>query len=163
MWIDTLGSHVELHANRYTKAWFETTLNYWMMVERYPNLKEEDDGSVPGCEISSLLDRKLAMWSTFLCFGAGLSMSQKRIKTHTNIHTHTHKSMKGGRKIVPTEWHLVKQGIHYFQLYMSRRVIVCLNGTFQWELVRYDFSHVFLHTISINISACDGAYSKVEF
>ena len=29
-----------------------------MMVERYPNLKEEVGGSILGCEISSLLDRK---------------------------------------------------------------------------------------------------------
>ena len=35
--------------------------------ERYPNLKEEVDGSIPGCEISSLLDKKLATWSTTSC------------------------------------------------------------------------------------------------
>ena len=29
-----------------------------MMLERYPNLKEEVGGSNPGCEISSLLDGK---------------------------------------------------------------------------------------------------------
>ena len=40
------------------------TLNYWMMVERYPNLKEELGGSILGCEISSLLDRRIVMWST---------------------------------------------------------------------------------------------------
>ena len=34
------------------------TLNYWVMVEGYPNLKEEVGGSDPGCEISSLLDGK---------------------------------------------------------------------------------------------------------
>jgi hypothetical protein len=28
------------------------TRNYWMMVERYPNLKEEVDGPTPGREIS---------------------------------------------------------------------------------------------------------------
>ena len=37
------------------------------MVEGYPNLKEEVDGSNPGCEISSLLDEKLARWSTASC------------------------------------------------------------------------------------------------
>ena len=42
----------------------ETTLNYWMVVERYPNLKEEVDSSNPGCEISSLPNGKLAKWST---------------------------------------------------------------------------------------------------
>jgi hypothetical protein len=34
------------------------TLNHRMMLERYPNLKEEVGGLVPGCEISSSLDRK---------------------------------------------------------------------------------------------------------
>ena len=45
----------------------ETTLNYWMMVERFPNLKEDVGGSMPGSEISSLLHRKLARWSTASC------------------------------------------------------------------------------------------------
>ena len=33
------------------------------MVERYPNLKEEVGGQIHDCEISSLLDVKLARWS----------------------------------------------------------------------------------------------------
>ena len=37
----------------------ETTLNCWMMVERYPNLNEEVDGSIPGYDISSLFDINL--------------------------------------------------------------------------------------------------------
>ena len=37
------------------------TLNYWIMVERYPNLKEEVGGSIPVCEISSLVDINLAL------------------------------------------------------------------------------------------------------
>ena len=36
-------------------------------MERYPNLKEEVDSSIPSCEISSLLDKKLARWSTASC------------------------------------------------------------------------------------------------
>ena len=43
------------------------TLNYWMMEERYPNLKEEAGGLIPGCEISSLLDIILARWSIASC------------------------------------------------------------------------------------------------
>jgi hypothetical protein len=39
------------------------TLNYRMMVERYPNFKDEVGGSIPGCEISSLLDKILVRWS----------------------------------------------------------------------------------------------------
>jgi hypothetical protein len=35
------------------------TLNYWMMVERYPKLKEEVGGSIPGRRISSPLDKIL--------------------------------------------------------------------------------------------------------
>ena len=45
----------------------EMTLNDWMMVESYPNLKEEVDGSIPSCEISFLLDGKLARWSIASC------------------------------------------------------------------------------------------------
>jgi hypothetical protein len=37
------------------------------MVKRYPNLKEEVGSSSPECEISSLLDGKLARWSTISC------------------------------------------------------------------------------------------------
>ena len=44
--------------------WSETTLNCWMVVERYPILKEEVGSLIPGYEISSLLDKKLAKWST---------------------------------------------------------------------------------------------------
>ena len=40
----------------------EMTLNYWVMVEVYPNLKEEVGGSNPGCEISFLLDGKFVRW-----------------------------------------------------------------------------------------------------
>jgi hypothetical protein len=42
----------------------KTTLNYRMMVERYPNLKEEVGRSIPNCEISSLPDEKIARWSS---------------------------------------------------------------------------------------------------
>ena len=35
-------------------TWSKMTPNYWMMVERYPNLKEKIGGSIPDCEISSL-------------------------------------------------------------------------------------------------------------
>ena len=48
----------------YFILWSETTLNYWMMVERCPYIKEEVGGSVPDCEISTLLDKKLVRWST---------------------------------------------------------------------------------------------------
>jgi hypothetical protein len=47
--------------------WSEMTLNYRMMVKTYPNLKEEVGGSIPDCEISSLPDGKLARWSTASC------------------------------------------------------------------------------------------------
>ena len=51
----------------YDVCWFEMILNYWIMVERYPNLKEEVGRSIPSYEISSLLDRKLAKLSTASC------------------------------------------------------------------------------------------------
>jgi hypothetical protein len=54
-----------------------------MMVERYPHLKEEVGGSIPGCEISSLLDIKLVRWSTASCAMALVcwpSVSKKKRK-----------------------------------------------------------------------------------
>ena len=72
------------------------TLNYRVMVEGYPNLKEEVGGSNPGYEISSLLDGKLARWSIASCawrWPVGL-LSQKSNKyiyiytvtNETNVH-----------------------------------------------------------------------------
>jgi hypothetical protein len=43
--------------------WSKTTLSYQLTVEGYPNLKEEVGNSIPGCEIFSLPDGKLAKWS----------------------------------------------------------------------------------------------------
>ena len=54
-----------------------------MMLEIYPNLKEKVGILIPGCEISSLLDRKLARWSTALCalaLGCRPSISKKEKK-----------------------------------------------------------------------------------
>ena len=49
------------------REWSETTLNYRMMVERYPNFKEEVGGSIPGCETPSLPDGKLVRWVHCSC------------------------------------------------------------------------------------------------
>jgi hypothetical protein len=38
-----------------------------MMVETNPNFEKEVGSSITGCEISSLLDGKLAKWSTAPC------------------------------------------------------------------------------------------------
>ena len=66
-------------------GWSKMTLTYLMMVERYPNLKEEVGGSIPNCEISSQLDKKIQVTilcqklaskkiaNCLLCFGAGMS------------------------------------------------------------------------------------------
>ena len=59
--LQTLGSQPGMPENL-PDHWSETTLNYWMMVARYPNLKEEVGGSIPGREISSLLE-KTWRWS----------------------------------------------------------------------------------------------------
>ena len=52
----------------------EMTLNYWMMLERYPNLKEKVGDSISDCGISSLLDMKTCkVVNSHMCFGASLS------------------------------------------------------------------------------------------
>ena len=53
--------------SRLCDSWFKMTMNYQMMVERCPNLKEEVGGLIPDCEFSSLLDEKFARWSTASC------------------------------------------------------------------------------------------------
>jgi len=53
---------------RFENKWSETTLNYRMMVEfKIPKSQERGWRFDPGCEISSLLDGKLARWSTASC------------------------------------------------------------------------------------------------
>jgi len=70
------------------------TLNYRMMVERNPNLKEEVGGSIPGCESSSLPDRKLARWSSasyalaLACRPSVLIFFLKTICLHNNVIDH---------------------------------------------------------------------------
>ena len=44
----------------YMRYWSDMTLNYWIMVEGYPNLKKEVSGLNPGYEISSLPDGNLS-------------------------------------------------------------------------------------------------------
>ena len=66
----------------------ETTLNYWMMVERYPNLKDEAGGLIPGCEISSLFDITLVRWSIAsyaLALTCRPSVSKKKKKKVVNV------------------------------------------------------------------------------
>jgi hypothetical protein len=61
-----------------------------MMVERYPTLKKEVGGLIPGCEISSLLDRELARWSTAsgalaIAYWPSVSTKEKRKKKNNFI------------------------------------------------------------------------------
>ena len=52
-------------------------------MERRPNLKEEVDGSIPGCEISSLLDKNLSggqLPHVCLALGWQPSVSIKKLK-----------------------------------------------------------------------------------
>jgi hypothetical protein len=54
-----------------------------MMVERYPNLKEEVGSLIPGCEISYVLDEKLVRRSIASCALAlayRLSVSKRKFK-----------------------------------------------------------------------------------
>jgi hypothetical protein len=51
-----------------------------MMMERYPNLKEEVGSSIPDYEISSLLDKKTyQVVNCLMCFDVGLSAFSKKI------------------------------------------------------------------------------------
>ena len=67
------------------------TLNYWMMEERYPNLKEEVGGLIPGCEISSLLDKNLAL----ACQPSVPKRKKKTKVTKVYINDHSYLSLDG--------------------------------------------------------------------
>ena len=71
---------------RNARQWSEMTLNYQMMEERYPNLKEEVGGSNSVCEISFVPDGKLVKWSTTSCISvfAYWPMSPKKKKRKRN-------------------------------------------------------------------------------
>ena len=47
--------------------WSKTTLKYWMMVERYPNMKKEVDGSISWLWILLSTWQKLARWPIASC------------------------------------------------------------------------------------------------
>ena len=81
--------------------WSETTLIYWMMVERYPNLKEEVSGSIPSCLLSSLLDinfpgGQLPPYALVLACWPSISNKQKIIPPHTHTSIHGHGIYIGG-------------------------------------------------------------------
>jgi hypothetical protein len=86
---------------------FETTLIYQMMAERYPNLKEKIGGSIPDCEISSLLDGKLAKWSTASCALAlacrpSVSQKRKKKKKKNSLRVEFHGDYRGQCPAFPT-------------------------------------------------------------
>ena len=51
-WIKVIAhAYRQVNRSKSKRLWSETTLNYWKMLKRYPNLKEEVGGMIPGCEI----------------------------------------------------------------------------------------------------------------
>ena len=72
--------------------WFETTLNYWTTVERYPKLEKEVGNSIPSYEMSSLLDENLlggqlpiVLWRWLVGL---LSQKNKIKKMQTQVHSY---------------------------------------------------------------------------
>jgi hypothetical protein len=63
-----------------------------MMVERYPNLKEEVGGLIPGCETPSVPNGKLARWSTVSCalvLAYRPSVSKTKLTTSPHLTSNT--------------------------------------------------------------------------
>ena len=88
-----------------------------MMVKRYPNLKEEVGGSIPGCEISSLLDRIAGqVVNCLMCFGASVSAfclkrKKKESVAHVNyFHSNLPPTIIGQfMKLVLSHWLFTKR------------------------------------------------------
>ena len=115
---------------------FVMNLNVWMMVERYPNLKEELGGWILGCEISSLLDRLFARWSTAsfaltLAFRPSVSNEKKRDTTlctpPSKLSSHVGPCHGFGsiraRKYMHSEWQELKLGIVHVKLPANSRLL----------------------------------------
>ena len=79
----------------------EMSQNYWMMVHRYPNLKDEVGGSTPNCEISSLLNIKTCQ--SLLCFGARWSTLCLKIKK-LNITDHFRRICRIKPNLMNEKW-----------------------------------------------------------
>ena len=92
-------------------------LYYRMMVERYPNPKKNVGGSIPGCDISSLLHIKLVKWSTASCALAlayWAYVSKKLRKSNSSslpIATATWCWCSRLRSLVPFKWDLALHDI----------------------------------------------------
>ena len=114
-WVQELGA-----------IWFEMTLNYGMMVERYSNLKEEVGGLIPGCEISSLLDRKLARWSTASCalvLACRPSVSKMKIRSEHELIECSHwNQSKLSRKISTSIWYITTTFNTYKEFYRPKNM-----------------------------------------
>jgi hypothetical protein len=75
-----------------------------MMVERYPNLKEEVGGLVPGCEISSTEQKTCqAVNCLLLCFDTGMSAFCLN-KIYILIILFFQKKVKEEEEEVPLRW-----------------------------------------------------------
>ena len=69
--------------------WSEMTLNYRMMVERYPNLKEKIGGPNPGLwNLLSTWRKTYQVINCFLCFNAGLPACCQNKKKTKNMEMH---------------------------------------------------------------------------
>ena len=87
MWAQAFSEVWCLNVPKVFGTWSTTTLNHWMMVERYPNIKEGVGGSIPGYETSSLLNKKTCqVVNCLLYFGDGLLAfyNQKKEKKKNN-------------------------------------------------------------------------------
>ena len=126
------------------------------MVERYPKLKEEVSSSIPGCEISSLLDKKLVMWSTTSCAWRWpiRLLSKKKKKKRLVVQ---------GSVVFSVTWyfgfncHTIKnfQGRSLFQCEM----IIYYEDTYIWNNIFIEKICSQHHTIRIfNICVCIDIY-----
>ena len=75
------------------------------MEERYPNLKVEFGGLIPGCEISSLLDKPCQVVNCLLCFGIGMSAFclQKKLNNNNNNDDDNSRAAPTVKKIMRVE------------------------------------------------------------
>ena len=74
--------HGKYRAVKEAWEWSEMTVHYWMMVEGYPNLKEEVGGSIPAMKSPLYMTETYQVVTCLLCFTLVCrpSISNKKLK-----------------------------------------------------------------------------------
>ena len=111
---------------------------YWMMVERYPNLKEEVGGSIPGYEISSPLDINLPLFNYLMCFDVVMSafclINNNKFKNSKSINKARTRLGQVGYEPIRSCAHLLDNHDHWYSFddALDNKDVNALSHSLAW-------------------------------